>query len=387
MKTLILLLVLIPAALHAQSYTVSSGALPSYPVLTGATNLALADDDLSAPISPAGFNFYYFGAWYDSFQVGTNGYIVLGGAGVTTATAPDHATAPGLCIAPLWVNLGFPFGGTSWVRWRYLQGVLQVEWNNMAQVGGPVGSMPPPSCDMVLALDTVSGVIDFQYGFTGASATGPTSGLPNTVAISGPSGAGQEVIPGYDPGHINANGSMGDWPLLRWVRFTPVAGVPVPGSPLISVSANGAPVANGATLNVLHQQTLASLNLQISVSDPDGDPTALTGTVSYVTVESILNSEFSCPSAGVPYTLVPTSGRFDSASASLPVTLTATDGISPPAQFSFLIQVGPVLVGGAGMGGGGGAGGCAGGGGSVPLALLLPVLIAAVSLRRRVIRN
>jgi hypothetical protein len=378
MKYIALLLLTCGAcALQAQSYTVSDGALGSYPVLSGATDLALADDDLSAPISPSGFSFFYFGAYYTSFQVGTNGYLVLGGNGSTTATSPDHGAAPGLAIAPCWVNLQYPFGGASYIRWRMVQGVLQVEWNNMAQGGGPVGSMPPPSADVVVLLDTQTGVIEFDYGFPGASNIGVTSTLPNTAAISSASGAGQEVIPAYIAGKINIDGSIASWPQYRYVRFTPAL-PPTNSSPQVSVSIGGVPVSSGATVNVAFEQSLASLNIQINVTDSENDSVTLVGTVGNLSGEGILDAEFSSPSAGTPYTLTPAAGSFNRALATLAVTLVASDGISSTSQFSFSFQVGVPAGTGLSGGGGGGGAGCSGAGRArLPIGLLTLLAFAA----------
>jgi hypothetical protein len=323
-------------ALCAQAYTVSSGALASYPVNPAPIALLLGDDAISFIQAPTGFRFRYFGVEYTQFRVGSNGYIVMGPNGVTTSPTPDHAYQPGLAISPCWIDMQPNFGGS--VHYAFANNRLTLEWMNVPCTipGGGFATVL-----MRLILDCTTGVIEFQYGQP--STAGPTTVMPNACAISGllgSGGTGQTIIPGADAGYIAANGSITAWPALRFMRFTPGN-----NPPSISVTALnlGVPVQNGQTVNAGIGGTMTTLAPKITVNDPDGDACALTGTVSNVTTQGILAAEFSSATAPVPYTLSPTTGVFNRAIVTHTFLLQADDGKGGSAQFTFhvLVQAAP----------------------------------------------
>ncbi|CAG0928948.1 hypothetical protein PLCT1_00866 [Planctomycetaceae bacterium] len=95
----------------------------------------------------------------------------------------------------------------------------------------------------------------------------------------------------------------------------------------IAVSATSGTVTNGGSVNVNFGATLASLALQITVSDADGNNCTLNGTVSNLGGTGIVQSEFSRASAATPYNVNPTSGTFNTvAGITHTVSLTANDG-------------------------------------------------------------
>ncbi|MBK8206966.1 MAG: VCBS repeat-containing protein [Planctomycetes bacterium] len=110
--------------------------------------------------------------------------------------------------------------------------------------------------------------------------------------------------------------------------------------PLFNVWTAAGTVTNGATVNVSYGQTLSSLGLNILCSDSDGDNIEVTGTVSNVTTQGILNSEFSKANAPAPSMLNPTTGTFNQGGANHTVSLTCQDG-TETTLFSFQIVVGP----------------------------------------------
>lgn len=110
-------------------------------------------------------------------------------------------------------------------------------------------------------------------------------------------------------------------------------------APLFNVWTAQGTVTNGATINVSYGQTLSSLSLNILASDSDGDNIVVTGTVSNVTTQGILNSEFSKANAPAPTMLSPTTGTFNQGGATHTVSLTCHDG-TETTLFSFQIVVG-----------------------------------------------
>ncbi|MCB9935969.1 MAG: VCBS repeat-containing protein [Planctomycetes bacterium] len=110
--------------------------------------------------------------------------------------------------------------------------------------------------------------------------------------------------------------------------------------PQISVTSGGAPVVNGGTLNANYNTALAYLNLQIQVTDQDGDYAKLEAQVSNLNTQGITLSEFSKSVSATPYSLAPVSGVFNQGGITHTVTLTATD-IGESSVFSFDIVVAP----------------------------------------------
>ncbi|MCB9935971.1 MAG: VCBS repeat-containing protein [Planctomycetes bacterium] len=122
--------------------------------------------------------------------------------------------------------------------------------------------------------------------------------------------------------------------------FDIVVGAAPNNPPSIGVTSNSATVGNSSSLNVAYGATLASLNLAISISDPENDNVSLAGTVSNSAGTGILDSEFSSAAQASGYTLNPSSGTFNAGGTTHTVNLSANDGNGGIATFSFSIVVG-----------------------------------------------
>lgn len=109
--------------------------------------------------------------------------------------------------------------------------------------------------------------------------------------------------------------------------------------PTVSVTRNGHVVNDSDIVSAYRDTPLANLQLVISVGSTEGDPVALNGTVSDVTTQGILDTEFSATSAATPYVIAPSSGTFNVGSVYHTVTLVASDGINPDVSFTFQIRV------------------------------------------------
>ncbi|MCG3182213.1 MAG: hypothetical protein ICCCNLDF_00274 [Planctomycetes bacterium] len=110
--------------------------------------------------------------------------------------------------------------------------------------------------------------------------------------------------------------------------------------PQIGVTSSGVPVANGGTLSANYNDALAYLNLQIQVTDQDGDYAKLEAQVSNLNTQGITLSEFSKSVSATPYSLAPVSGVFNQGGITHTITLTATD-IGESSVFTFDIVVAP----------------------------------------------
>ena len=327
---LLLAIAALAGSLYAQSYTVSSGTLPTtYTDLSAPTSMNLSTGQLSAAIAPTGFSFDYFGATYTNFKVGSGGYIIMGGSGATVSKFPAHGTAPGLVLSPLWDYLApgsslFPPLSSSplpagTVNYEYVSGVLSVEWFNVPRVGSSSIGVR-----MKVVLDTASGEIEFHYGSLPNGCTGTTSTYANACAISGPTGTSQEIIPGSMAGYISNSGAVSTYPTGRYVRFAPVANTP----PLIVVSHGSSLLPDNSTINVDYNDTLSGLNIQITASDTDGDPVSVAAGITNIGATGIVQTQWESAAATGPYTLTPSSGVFNTvAGVTHVITLTATDGV------------------------------------------------------------
>ncbi|MCA8935510.1 MAG: choice-of-anchor D domain-containing protein [Planctomycetes bacterium] len=102
---------------------------------------------------------------------------------------------------------------------------------------------------------------------------------------------------------------------------------PTNALPSVTVNAGGSNVGNGNNVVVASGSTLASLGLQIDVDDADQDPVQLTATISNITTQGIVTTEFeSTGFANVAYSLTPNSGTFSIPTIIHQVDLTADDG-------------------------------------------------------------
>jgi len=113
-------------------------------------------------------------------------------------------------------------------------------------------------------------------------------------------------------------------------------------APALQVTAGGAAVQSGGTVAANYLDTLASLALAITVTDPDGNPTAVNATVTGVSTQGFGVTTFSSASQPVTYGYQPTGGTFnDAAGSSHLVTLTAIDSYGGQCNFTFTLAANP----------------------------------------------
>ncbi|MHC4839786.1 MAG: hypothetical protein ACYTDT_02350 [Planctomycetota bacterium] len=122
-------------------------------------------------------------------------------------------------------------------------------------------------------------------------------------------------------------------------------------APTISVSAGAASIANDSVVAVNPFDTLAGLNLSITVSDADNDNCSLDLAVTNVSTQGLVASEWTqAGAASTPFVKAPVSGSFNVADIEHTIVLTASDG-SLTTNFSLFVVVeattgnsGPKLV-------------------------------------------
>lgn len=109
--------------------------------------------------------------------------------------------------------------------------------------------------------------------------------------------------------------------------------------PGLAVVQGSTGLANNATINVNFGDTVASLNLGITASDADSDPVSITASITNIGGTGIVQSQWESGSAGVPYTLTPGTGTFNTvAGVTHVITLTANDGTATTAFTLNIVQ-------------------------------------------------
>jgi hypothetical protein len=145
-------------------------------------------------------------------------------------------------------------------------------------------------------------------------------------------------------------------------------------APTIAVTSNGVPVAAAQIITVPRNTSLTTLNISITVNDPNGNNTSLNCAILNQTTQGLISGEFSSASIAVPYALTPTTGVFNVAGVTNSFTLTANDGQGNQTLFSF-----SVAVPSAGGGGSKDEGGCTTDASEGWALLLLAILAARVA--------
>ncbi|MCA8946965.1 MAG: hypothetical protein KDB29_12110 [Planctomycetes bacterium] len=90
-------------------------------------------------------------------------------------------------------------------------------------------------------------------------------------------------------------------------------------------------IGYGSVVNVDYGTQLSALAFEITVSDPDANPVSLTTGITNIGSTGIVLTEWNSASAGVPYTLAPTSGVFNSSGGQ-----TYTFGMSASDSFTLV---------------------------------------------------
>lgn len=189
----------------------------------------------------------------------------------------------------------------------------------------------------------ITGSADGLYNAANGSITlgaGPFTGTFTCTddaafnTIYGTDGNGQWQLAVWDVFDLADDGILNSWSIEFGVSQTPS----------ITVTANGNPVASGTPIAVAAGATLDSLNLQIGVSDPQNDNVSVAATVTGMTFEGLVETEFESAAAATPYTLSPATGRFIASNALISVALVADDGNANVTNFNLQFQVSNGLV-------------------------------------------
>lgn len=105
-------------------------------------------------------------------------------------------------------------------------------------------------------------------------------------------------------------------------------------------AAGGKQLGHNDALPVAYNSTLAAAGLSISIDDPNNYATSVIASITAVTSQGFLTSEFSSASAAVPYVLSPTTGVFSVRGISHTVTLEATSAAGTTTHVFRLVVAG-----------------------------------------------
>lgn len=126
----------------AIDYTIDqTGTLDRVDIASSGTQITLTDDEVSAPL-PIGFEFAFYGNLYDTFYIGSNGFMTFTGGGddgcCNGQTIPE-ANSPDNLIAFDWDDLNPEDGGT--IRYETIgiapNRILIMDFDNVAHIDDP----------------------------------------------------------------------------------------------------------------------------------------------------------------------------------------------------------------------------------------------------------
>jgi subtilisin family serine protease len=215
-------------------------------ISTRGTPLTGLEDDTNVGPLDIGFEFPFYGTFYNTFYFCTNGWISFTEASSSVFNNlpfPTQGESPLAAVAPFWDDLTFIVTGSAYYYSN--SDSLMVSWRGVPHVG----SGGPYTFELILL---ESGEIIFQY-------YNMASPLNNcTVGIQNESGSdGLQVV--YNGSYLENNLAIEFKEIERWISVTPDGGYMTPG--------------NQATLNVGFNTTALSVGtytgmVTIHTNDP-----------------------------------------------------------------------------------------------------------------------
>jgi hypothetical protein len=196
------------------------------------------DDDTSTPIA-LGFSFPFYGSFFDSIRVCSNGWLSFTSSSTAYSNQPlPNAGAPENLLAPFWDDL-YP-GGVSRIYYQAFGSRAIVQWHQMPryQQGAP-GSQEPGSSLTFQAILDASGVITFQYLSLAGTLNSATVGIQDAARTTGLTTAFQQA-------YLGDNLAIRYTALPQWLSITPTSGrIPAGGSMPLGVHIDASRLEGG----------------------------------------------------------------------------------------------------------------------------------------------
>jgi hypothetical protein len=251
--------------------------------------------------------FTFFGVSKPECVVFRSGHIYFWNAAQGYDRFPnklDHSR-----IAAYWWNL--ETDASSDVVWAEVGSEIVIEWRNLVD-GDIPSSSPPPNPGLLLTfqirLDTTTGSIEFRYAPPVGGTVSPKV-LPRVVGLRdrAQNPGGMQIRNGESAGFVDPDGTFTAWPSDRYIRFDPVT---TGGPPTIVAECYGNNINYGNNMMFGDKDdTVDNADVEITVDDPDGDPTSLTADIQASAGLGVIPSQWQSATAGVPYTLIPKAGN------------------------------------------------------------------------------
>jgi hypothetical protein len=148
--------------------------------------------------------------------------------------------------------------------------------------------------------------------------------------------------------------------------------IAINAAPTVTVSIGGVAIADGETVTLTAEVSVADLDIELAVADANGDTVSLAATISNPAVFGLVETEFETGAQPTAYIIRPQTGAFN-VDGTTTIDLVVNDGITTgTASFSVSVTLPPPSGGGGGNGGG-----------SAIVVLLALVCSLGLALRRR----
>ena len=190
----------------------SGGPLFSWTDISGTgTPIAItSDDSTSGPIA-LGFNVPYYGGFFNSIRVCSNGWLSFTSTSTAYANQPlPNSGAPEDLIAPLWDDLD-P-GGQTRIYYQTFGNSAIVQWTGMPRY------QETGSALTFQAILEESGAITFQYlTLTSGTLNSATVGIQDSAKTTG-------LTVAYNQGYLHDNLAVRIAALPQWLTVSPTSG-------------------------------------------------------------------------------------------------------------------------------------------------------------------
>ena len=187
---------------------------------TGTPVPITSDDSTSAPID-LGFNFPFYGSFFDAIRICSNGWLSFTSSSTAYANQPlPGSGAPENLIAPFWDDLN-P-GGSTRVYVQTAGNQAVIEWSGMPRYSGP------GTYTFQVILDS-SGAITYQYLTLGGATDSATVGIQDAAKTTGLSVA-------FNQAYLHDNLAVRIAALPQWLSASPTAGRLRPTDPPLPIA-------------------------------------------------------------------------------------------------------------------------------------------------------
>jgi subtilisin family serine protease len=199
------------------------------------TQIPMTGDDANTGPYPIGFSFPFYGNTFDSFRIGTNGFVSFTSTktALTNTTLPNSGTSvPENLLALFWDDLNFQTYQRAWYHYDGTR--LVIQYQDVAKYGDYTH---PNTFEVILY---PNGTIVYQYlSVTATTKNSATIGIQNATKDDG-----LQVV--YNANYVKDNLAIRFRPPARFLTVSPESGAVPPGGYLdLNVGFNAAGLFGG----------------------------------------------------------------------------------------------------------------------------------------------